>query len=363
MTGVSNNATFAGQYGVNDAALTMREAVWWIESKSAGRLTVGRTDNEGPVGLIDVGGIALTAAAKSMSYIGGGVLFRTNLPAVNPAAAGTGNYSSYSLANTGDNGADYSPRVNGVFYRTPTLAGFTLSASYGGTVKDSGTCANVACTADSAYGPIWGVNLKYAAEFAGLRIAASVGHEDQSNSNQGGQVASNGTSIRPHTISNGATLSMIHTPTGIFGQGAYNEMTRGHDLFDAVGAPSAYALAGATKDTARQWHIQGGVAKNWFGPGRTSLFGEYSRTTNGFNTFGLTGAGSAFVNGVSTANAVGTLYTGDNTTQKMWGLGVSQELDAAADGELVVDADFVEESPGELGEVRRPVGAELVEGR
>ncbi len=328
VTGVSNNATFAGQFGVNDAAITMRESIWWIESKSAGRLSVGRTDNEGPLGLIDVGGIALTAASKSMSYVGGGLAFRTNQASVNPNALGSGNFTNYTLANTGDNGADFSPRVNGVFYRTPTVGGFSIGASYGGTVSDDGLCLNAACTQPATYGPIWGANLKYAGEFSGVRLVASIGHEDQSNSNQGGQVAANGTSIRPHIISNGATFAAIHNESGLFVQGQYNEMTRGHDLYTAAGGPSAYATT--PSDTAKQYLVQGGVAKNWFGLGRTSLYGEYSKTRNGFNTFGLTGAGATLVNGVRTDNSIGVAYNGDNTTLKMWGLGVSQEIDAAA---------------------------------
>ena len=315
-------------FGSNDAAITMREAVWYLDSKSLGKLSVGRTDNNGPTALIDVGGIALTVASKSMSYLAGGLLFRTNAAQVNPAAAGTGNFTRYSLSNSGDNGNDLSPRVNGVFYETPVLAGFTLAASYGGSIKDDGICANPTCTALEGYGPIWGVLLKYAGEFNGVRIAASVGHEDESDSVQGGMPATNGSSIRPHTVNNGVALSMIHTSSGLFAQGQYNEFTRGHDLFSTAGGASVYnGTTIPTKDTARQLQIQAGIAKNWFGIGRTSLYGEWARNTNGFNTHGLTGNnGDALVSGVAGGNP----YVGDNTTLKMWGLGVNQAIDAAA---------------------------------
>jgi Gram-negative porin len=325
------NTNPPGAFGANDAAITMRESIWYLDSKSLGKLSVGRTDNNGPLGLVDLGGIALTVAPKSMSYLAGGLLFRTNATSVNPAAAGSGNFTRYSLANSGDAGADFSPRVNGVFYETPVLAGFTFAASYGGSLKDDGICANAACTALQGYGPIWGMQLKYAGEFSGVRVVASIGHEDESNSIQGGMPATNGTSIRPHTVNNGATLSMIHTSSGLFAQGQYNEFTRGHDVFSTTGGASVYnGVTVPTKDTARQLQIQAGIAKNWFGIGRTSLYGEWAKTTNGFNTHGLTGTnGDALVNGVS-GSAGTAAYFGDSTTLKMWGLGINQSIEAAA---------------------------------
>ena len=124
----------------------------------------------------------------------------------------------------------------------------------------------------------------------------------------------------------------MHVATGLFGQGFYNEYTRGHDLFDAAtGGPSVYALNGTTKDTAKQWLIQAGIAKNFFGLGTTTVYGEYGQTKNGFNTIGLEGAGNNFVNAVGSAgSASAATYANDVTTQNVWGLGVSQTLDAAA---------------------------------
>ena len=87
----------------------------------------------------------------------------------------------------------------------------------------------------------------------------------------------------------------------------------------------------ATKDTAKQWQIQAGVARNWFGLGNTVVYGEYSETKNGFNAFGLTGAnGDAFSTNAGTPKVGMVAYTGDVTKNRMWGLGVVQNIDAAA---------------------------------
>ena len=166
-----------------------------------------------------------------------------------------------------------------------------------------------------------------------MRVAAAYGHEDAVDANFTSTVSTNGTSIRPHSTNDGVSLSLMHVATGLFAQGFYNEYTRGHDIFSA-GGPSGFSTAGVTKDTAKQWQIQAGIARNWFGIGNTALYGEYSMTRNGFNTFGLEGAGSALTanggGGLTSATATGVAYVGDNTKNRMWGLGVQQDLDAAA---------------------------------
>ena len=68
-----------------------------------------------------------------------------------------------------------------------------------------------------------------------------------------------------------------------------------------------------------RWNIQAGVKRNYFGIGDTSLFGEYGKQN---------GWGSA--NGVFGLLAgTGTPIDGGDTT-RVWGLGVVQNIDAAA---------------------------------
>ena len=74
-----------------------------------------------------------------------------------------------------------------------------------------------------------------------------------------------------------------------------------------------------------QWLIQAGITKNWFGFGNTALYAEYSRN----NDWGAgIGAGRNFsaaaIPGAVTVNGV------TDTNMNVWGLGVTQNLDAAA---------------------------------
>jgi hypothetical protein len=95
-------------------------------------------------------------------------------------------------------------------------------------------------------------------------------------------------------------LSLMHVATGLFAQGQWNRHVRGND--------------DATTDRATNWLIQAGVSRNWFGIGATALYGEYGESNNGFQTFA----------NFATKNAA------DVTKYEVWGLGVTQNIDAAA---------------------------------
>jgi hypothetical protein len=355
-SGNSLNGYRTANFGANDAAITMREANWWIESKTLGRATVGRfVGGAGPQGTIDLGGIGLTAASGSMSLIGTGLAFRTNqanVGAVNAATANTvtkaaaagatfvfdpktglaapsaaiaaasNNFTGYTIGNTTDAAGQYSTRQNGLQYTSPVLAGFTVTASYSGSSKQDDVTQNALGQSTPTYGPLWAVGLKYAGEFSGIRVAAAAGYEDAKGGSYTSLDATNGTSTRADSTNKGLSLSLMHVATGLFAQGFYNEYTRGHD-----NVTTDVNFIANNKDTAKQYMIQAGINKNWFGIGNTSVYGEYGNTKNGFNTFGQTGAGNAPLNGLTNG---GVAYQGDNTTNKMWGLGIVQNVDAAA---------------------------------
>jgi len=317
--GMPQNNTLNGSFGVNDQAITARESIWWLESKQIGRLTVGRLNtgaDGGPTGTIDLGGIGLQSAGAS-SVNDTGLVFRTNAPAAALFAPKTGNVTNYTNPNTTDSNGEYATRQNAVLYTSPVIAGFTVSASLGNAAQTDNLCQTAGCS--DGVGPIWSAGVKYANEFAGFRVAASYGHEDSNNANATSMFGTNGTSPRPHSTNDGIGLALLHVPTGLFVQGEYNWFTRGHDAAFA-------AVTGASSDTARQFQIQGGISKNWFGLGNTVPYVEYQQVTNGYNTFGLEGAGAA----PSSATGFGVAYFGDNTTNKLWGLGVVQYVDAAA---------------------------------
>ena len=80
-------------------------------------------------------------------------------------------------------------------------------------------------------------------------------------------------------------------------------------------------LTAVTRDADR-WHVQAGIRQNFFGIGATSLYGEYGK----HNDFGVLNTVSTA--GVSSVTIGGAAMVGDNL--RIWGLGVVQNIDAAA---------------------------------
>jgi hypothetical protein len=152
----------------------------------------------------------------------------------------------------------------------------------------------------SGAGPVgtyWAVALRYAGEFSGFRVAAAAAYEESEAEERMGSSSPLG-AIFATNSNTGFSASILHVASGLFLQGSHIRFERGN--------------IGVTSDDGTLWHIQGGIAQNWTGLGRTTLYGEFARGTDLQRTFNTT-AGAA----------------GDNE-YTMWGLGVVQSIDAAA---------------------------------
>ncbi len=100
--------------------------------------------------------------------------------------------------------------------------------------------------------------------------------------------------------SHGSVVRVEHTATGLFAYGAY-----GHENTDL------------TTGDSNIWYGKGGLRERWTHLGHTVLYGEYEqvRGTDNFAIFDL----AALLPAV-----------GSESTSRLWGLGVVQEIDAAA---------------------------------
>ncbi len=258
----------------DDHALRMRDANVWLESNRLGRITLGRLTVSGPQSVIDLGGIG-NIASGSLSLLGGAMRFRDS----------AGTLTTRTISNGTDAAADFNNRVDGIKWDSPTFAGFVFGASVGEATKVD--------RADDI-GTLWAVNLRYANEFNGVRVAAAIGYEVS-------KEEETMTSVNRTDSKNlGLSGSLMHVATGLFVQSQWNRFDRGNDDL--------------TSDRSNQWLVQAGVSRNWFGIGNTALYGEVGRANNGFDTF--------FARG--TANN----FNGDKVS--VWGLGVTQNIDAAA---------------------------------
>jgi hypothetical protein len=313
--GASFNASNVDAY-FGDA----RRAAWWIEDTRLGRLTVGRYESAGAITTIDLAGIGAGASA-SVILVNGGFLVRGN----------QGQYFAFNWGNLGDPAANQG-RTELIRWDSPTYQGFILSASIG------------------EAGDFWGVMLRYANEFNGVRVAAGIGFEEATDTQTavGCVGIANFPAVAPQTAACvnppgagpanlndpalngqvqawGAGLSVLHVPSGLFAQGHYMAAD-----FSGTGS-TAYWAQVANKKDANQWLIQAGITKNWFGLGNTALFVEYSKNNDwGANN----GAGRTYSN--ATIPGATTVTGVTDTDMTVWGAGITQNLDAAAT-ELYLD--------------------------
>jgi hypothetical protein len=284
-----------------------RRAAWWIEHKDIGRLTVGRYESAGVVTTIDLGGIFM-AASSSFILLNGSFFIR----------GPQGQWYNMTWANIGDPAANQG-RTELVRYDSPTWMGFIYSASL------------------AEAGDYWGMMLRYAGEFNGFRIAAGIGYENSRD--RATPVLLDPTNAafigpKPDVKAFGGSLAVLHVPTGLFAQGHYMAA----DYNDPNHIANAYwgSAGGGTKLDWQHWLVQGGIAKNWFGIGNTAVYGEYGKSYNfGAESLGRTYAGT--VNCTSPPFAAvpcfdhfTTVFSVNNTELTIWGVGITQNVDAAA---------------------------------
>jgi hypothetical protein len=188
--------------------------------------------------------------------------------------------------------------------------------------------------------------LRYANEWNGFRLAAGIGYEHYSQ-----LTASNGCANdvsmppvapcagpadlahpRPDVSAWGAGLAGLHIPSGLFFQGHYLAADFNSDDALSANQLAAGVFWGDTRNgrnPAKQFLIQGGITKNWFSIGNTTLYAEYA----GNEGWGAAGGAVAPLGtnyGVGNLPGCTTVFGVTNTAMDVWGAGITQNLDAAA---------------------------------
>jgi len=253
----------------------LRDSTVWLRHKSLGMVKIGHgstsTDN---LVLIDLGGMS-GASTPDVALYGGGMFAAQNgLPDT---------YTAFTWGQMINGGTSWdTARKNHVLYETPSLHGFTLQAA----------------VAEDNY---WDIALRYAGEFNGIRIAAGIGYQEDTEFNGAAGAFVCTVSCNQKATELKGALSVMHTPTGLFMTGSAGNRE----------VENAQFAAGGAIDTREgsYWHLAGGLSRKFFGIGNTVLFGEYGNHEDMLR----------FAN---------VAVTGSNATN--WGIGVIQYVDAAA---------------------------------
>jgi hypothetical protein len=288
--------------GGNSNSLDIRHSAWYVDSKSLGRVWVGKT-SAATDGITEINLANAPLAANNASYLVSGYALRNQ--GVKASAVTWGNLYSQGTPNVGEG-----DRLNTVRYISPTFAGFIASTSWS---EDDRVEAA----------------LRYAGEFSGFRVAAGIGYQKMTDSNNGdGNAGCANLSATPTTVSAvncsmiGLSGSVMHTPTGLYVTGAYGE--RKDKNTANLLASNASAIAVNDKD--KFWSAQAGLEQKFIGIGKTTVYGEYIKMNSGIglNAGGLRAiaAGDVLTGGVAAFIA--------SSETKVWGIGINQAIDAAA---------------------------------
>lgn len=284
-----NSPVLDGSNISGDGSLAVRTANWWLEDKMLGRVTVGRVNIQGPASIIDISGGDVQLVAWSNPTLQGGGMFLANNANGTLATNTLGQILGYCYGCSREEGIRYD------------------SASFGGLT----------------FGTFWGeqdrfsVQFRYATEMHGFQIAAGGGY--QHDNNLAGFLATTAPGARSDLEQQAYALSIKHVASGIFVQGNTGRTNWKMFAGDATGG----------KSDGTMWQVQAGIAKNWFGPGVTALYGEF-------------GNGQGYADGSSATSAVTSPAAGNVFASKLggtfissssadyYGLGMTQKIDSAA---------------------------------
>ena len=193
---------------------------------------------------------------------------------------------------------DCSTRRNLVRYDTPDWNGFVASWAWG---EDD----------------IWSTGLRYNSEWGkNWKVGAGIAYEDFTDERVnagGGGLAGFKRDIKEYA----GSASIINNPTGIFLWGAFSNSE--NDDSNAIGV-----FTGTRAPEKKAWDIAGGLHRDFFALGKTTIWGGYTQVEDGL---GFNATRSVSPGRIATV-LIPTEMTGSELTK--WYLGFDQAIDSAA---------------------------------
>jgi hypothetical protein len=178
----------------------LREAMAWLEHSRLGRLSLGHgVVAAGNVITVDLSGKGMAASNDVRLHSSGMRLFSRDLHSITGNGyLRTGTWGGFFQGSSGD---WLNERIEHIQYRTPTIAGFTLGASWG----------------EDDY---WDVALRYAGEYNGVRLAGALGYSVRSGYEGASGALACTSQCDKEQEQLAGSISLRHMPTGLFFTGA-----------------------------------------------------------------------------------------------------------------------------------------------
>ncbi len=249
----------------------LRKSSLYIKSKTFGKLTIGQDS----VATDDLSHDTQTSGTSK--FVQPDIKYGRDFNLINSAGGNVGTEWGQlcgSQIADGDQCFDIGGRYNVVRYDTPSIAGFKLSAAWG----------------EDDY---WDVAARYKGKFDQIKIGAGIGYSEWDGQDAG---------TNAEETSFVASASIMHKPTGLFVNAAYR---------------NTEVDFGATSQDMDAYYIQAGIKQKWNSLGATTIWGDYMNAQDGL----LTGEDRNQTFGGNVA--ISSEYD-------RWGLGIAQNIDAAA---------------------------------
>ena len=314
--GASNNVTITAY---NTQAVSLRHAYWFLKSNSYGTITVGR-DVDAATG---TSGISLVnpdgfSGPSGPGFANGGFFLR-RAGAVAPAGLSGLTWSTGAYVRNGDGPAafDYAQTNSGVKYTSPFFLGQT---------KSSGFLVSTNWGMDDA----WAVALRYVEDFGSIRVAAGASYSGWTGIDRGqcSNVGANAATVSQVDCNSWqASASLLHVPTGLYVSGGGAQGTDKNAKATATAGGLAAAAVASVDEKFGFWWIQAGWQAKLNSLGSTIFWGQYQVMDNGLGV--NSNAIQTLASSDSLNSTLSTAWLAGNTV-KVWSLGVSQNIDAAA---------------------------------
>ena len=262
----------AGAGGGNVQTL---QSYWYVKSDQLGKIGLGKQSQASDNTAILVDGSGSLVPANWVAFDVNSFAIRNNTPGLDGAA---GNWGGVGRCVGGGAWGDCNGATqNVVRYDSPTFGGFSVSASWG---EDD----------------MWDVAARYAGEHHGFKLAVAAAYNEIDSALTAPLFAPGGIGVEAEYFQIGAYVQ--HVATGLFLYGAYGNNELNFDNTPGV----SYE--------ADVYYIKGGLRTKFNHLGATVFYGEYQEVDGDLDA--------------------GLPVTLASEQMDLWGLGVVQEVDAAA---------------------------------
>lgn len=291
----------SGAYSVQ-----LLQSYWFLKSDHLGKLGVGLQSSASDNAAILVDGSGSLVPANWVMFDYNNFQLRNSFTGLLSGLT-WGQMGSFCRGGGGTGGDCFGAPRDSIRYDSPTFAGFSFSASWG---EDD----------------FWDVSARYSGEFNGFKLAAAAAYSEWTcdffTEGLNGLTPAPDDIIGDNCVRDGTVLGdqssqyfqlgayVEHVPTGLWLYGAYGHLDTDASVFNVVQSVILGGPVFTDTPTGNTYYIKGGLRERWHPLGHTVLYAEYAKyedsVTNAFTALDLT------------------------SSTQLWGIGVVQEIDAAA---------------------------------